>query len=121
MSDTAKLLRKERTPEQNAEEKRIRELHRQSPVREVPDDTISGADAAQLLGFIAGIRRERELQGLSVEQLADRSGIDVGVLSRLESGQSFNPTASTLFRLARALGRHLVIALDELPKESGRA
>ena len=44
MSDTAKLPRIERTPEQRAEERRIREMHRHNPVREVPTDTITGAD-----------------------------------------------------------------------------
>ena len=35
MSDTTKASKIERTPEQKAEEKRIREMHRQNPVREV--------------------------------------------------------------------------------------
>lgn len=115
MSDTAKLPRKERTPEQIAEEKRIRELHRQTPVREVPADTISGADAAQLLQFVAAIQREREAQGLSLEQLASRSGVEVAALSRLESAQSFNPTISTLFRIANALGKKLCLGLESSP------
>jgi ribosome-binding protein aMBF1 (putative translation factor) len=113
MSDTAKLPRKERTPEQIAEEKRIRELHRQSPIREVPADTISGADAAQLLKFVAALRREREARGFSHEELAKRAGIDVQTLSRLESGQAFNLTISTLYRLASALGKKLTLTMNE--------
>jgi ribosome-binding protein aMBF1 (putative translation factor) len=117
MSDTAKLPRKERTPEQLAEEKRIREAHRANPIREVPVDTISGADAAQLLKLVASIRREREALGVSLEQLAARSGIDVATLSRLESGQGFNPSISTLFRLASALGKRLTLTLDNASAE----
>jgi ribosome-binding protein aMBF1 (putative translation factor) len=112
MNETIKGQRIERTAEQRAEEKRIREMHRQQPVREMPADTMSGDDVAQMLAFAAGVRREREAQGLSVEQLAEKAGIDPGVLSRFEMGQAFNPTAATLFRLARALGRDLHLALN---------
>jgi ribosome-binding protein aMBF1 (putative translation factor) len=117
MSDTPKIPKSERTPEQKAEEQRIREAHRQNPIREIPADTLCGSDAAQLLRFVARVRREREAQGLTVEQLAARAGIDVGVLSRFESGQAFNPTVSTLFRIAAALGRNLVLALDGVPSQ----
>lgn len=119
MSDTAKLPRKERTPEQLAEEKRVRESHRQNPIREVPVDTISGADTAQLLQFVASIRREREALGLSLEQVAAHAGIDVAALTRLEAGQSFNPTISTLFRLAAALDKKLSLRLEALPAHPG--
>lgn len=112
MSDTTRVPKIERTPEQKAEEKRIREIHQQNPIREVPADTLRGADAALLLKFLAAVRREREAQGLTVEQLAERAGIDVAVVSRFESGQAFNPTVSTLFRIAGALGRNLMLALD---------
>ncbi len=112
MSDTAKVPKSERTPEQKAEEQRIRESHRQNPIREVPADTLRGADAAQLLQFVASVRREREAQGLTLEQLAARAGVDVGVLSRFEAGQAFNPTVSMLFRIAAALGRNLTLALN---------
>ncbi|HJZ90667.1 MAG TPA: helix-turn-helix transcriptional regulator [Gemmataceae bacterium] len=112
MSDTAKLPKIERTPEQMAEEKRIRELHRQSPIVAVPADTIRGADAAQLFKFVAAIRREREAQGLTLELLAERTGMDVNVLSRMEAGNGLNPPVSILFRLSRALGKNLVLSLE---------
>jgi ribosome-binding protein aMBF1 (putative translation factor) len=112
MSDTAKLPRSERSPEQIAEEKRIREAHRQNPIRAVPSDTITGADAAELLRFVAAIRREREALGLSLDQLSQRAAVDGATLSRLESGTSFNPTISTLFRIAAALGKHLTLGLE---------
>lgn len=112
MSDTTKVPKIERTPEQKAEERRIREMHRQNPIREVPADTLSGVDAAQLLKFVAAVRREREAQGLTLEQLAERAGIDGAMLSRFESGQAFNSPVSTLFRIAGALGRKLVVELN---------
>jgi len=109
MNDTSKRHLLERTPEQKAEERRIRELHRENPIRVVPTDTIDGEDVVQLLKFVNLIRKEREAQGLSLEQLAERAGMDVAALSRLESAQNFNPTAATMFRLARALGKSLSV------------
>jgi ribosome-binding protein aMBF1 (putative translation factor) len=123
MSDTAKVPKTAWTPDQKAEAKPIRESHRQNPIRDVPPDTLRGRDAARLLQFVACVRREREAQGLTVEQLAERAGIDAGVLSCFESGSAFNPTVSTLFRIAGALGRDLVLELNRMgsepTKESG--
>jgi len=90
-------------------------MHRENPVRVVPTDTIDGADVAQLLKFVSLIRREREAQGLSVEQLAERAGVDPAALARLESAQNFNPTAATMFRLARALGKSLTVGFTSPP------
>jgi ribosome-binding protein aMBF1 (putative translation factor) len=112
MSEKAKVPNIERTPEQKAEENRIRELHRQNPIRAVPADTLRGSDVATLLKFIASIRREREAQGLTVDELAARAGIDAATLTRLESGAAFNPTIATLFRIAEVLGRDLTLALN---------
>jgi ribosome-binding protein aMBF1 (putative translation factor) len=112
MSDTAKVPKVERTPEQRAEERRIREMHRQNPIREIPTDTISGADAARLLSFVAAVKREREVQGLTVEQIAESAGLEPAVLARFESGQTFNPSISTLFRLAKALKKNLTLGLE---------
>jgi ribosome-binding protein aMBF1 (putative translation factor) len=112
MSDTTKAPKIERTPEQKAEELRIREMHRQNPVRVVPADTISNADARLMLKLIGAIKREREALGLTVEELAKRAAVDVDVLTRFEAAHSFNPTVSVLFRIARALGKDLVLSLN---------
>lgn len=111
MSDTARIPKIERTPEQKAEERRIREMHRQNPIREVPADLITGADVVSLMRFVAAIRREREAQGLTSEAVAGRVGIDASEYARLESGNVLNPTLSTLFRIARALGKSLILQL----------
>lgn len=126
MSDTAKIPKVERTPEQKAEERRIREMHRQNPVREVPTDTITGADVVRLMKLVTAIRREREAQGLTAEVIAERVGMEASVYARLESGNVLNPTLATLFRIARALGKNLILQLaadqvgSEVPTEDGR-
>jgi transcriptional regulator with XRE-family HTH domain len=52
--------------------------------------------------------------------VAERTGIDKGALSRIETGQHLNPTFSTLCRYAHALGKRWVWELeDETKKGSG--
>ena len=72
-----------------------------------PDDVISTAR------FIGGLRRRREQAGLSLGDVADRSGIDKASLSRLENGWYPNPTVNTLARYARAIGKRLVLELED--------
>ncbi len=45
----------------------------------------------------------RQASGLSMGQLAERSGIDKGLISRMESGETLSPQRSTLDNLAAAL------------------
>ena len=49
------------------------------------------------------IRQLRERKGVSLRELARRSGVGVATLSRIESGEA-NPRLSTLLLLADALG-----------------
>ena len=45
--------------------------------------------------------------------MAERSGIDKASLSRLENGLYPNPTVNTLARYARAIGKRLVLDLED--------
>src|SRR4051794_10252016 len=56
--------------------------------------------AGKLLG--TNLRARRDEQGLSLSELARRSGIAKGTLSQLESGAG-NPTIETVFSLSNAL------------------
>jgi predicted transcriptional regulator len=47
---------------------------------------------------IQALKRDRERQGLSIRDVAERSGIDRAVVSRLENGKQDNPTVTTLMR-----------------------
>ncbi len=71
-----------------------------------PDDAIATAR------FIGGLRRHREQAGLSLGDVAGRSGIDKASLSRLENGLYPNPTIGTLARYARAIGKRLTLDLE---------
>lgn len=51
------------------------------------------------------IRRARERQGISLRELARRSGVSAGQLSRIETGEVEKPSVDTLKAIADALGR----------------
>jgi ribosome-binding protein aMBF1 (putative translation factor) len=50
----------------------------------------------ELIAALAGLRRERERQGLSLTDLAERTGIDRATISKIETGKIANPTVGTL-------------------------
>jgi ribosome-binding protein aMBF1 (putative translation factor) len=66
----------------------------------------------ELIAALAGLRRERERQGLSLTDLAERTGIDRATISKLETGKIANPTVGTLRTLVRALGQKLAWTLE---------
>ena len=68
--------------------------------------------ARQRLAFL---REARERAGLSLEQVAERMGVDKSNLVKLE--KAGNPTVETLERYAAALGQRLVMTLE--PAEGG--
>jgi hypothetical protein len=65
------------------------------------------ARAAELL------RSERQSQGLSLSDVQERTGISRAAICRLENLVDANPTIATLDRIAIALGKRLVIALED--------
>ncbi|HEY4569941.1 MAG TPA: XRE family transcriptional regulator [Kribbella sp.] len=68
--------------------------------------------AGKLLG--TNLRARRDEQGISLSELARRSGIAKGTLSQLESGAG-NPTIETVFSLSNALGVPVSALLTESP------
>jgi len=77
---------------------------------DVPTDP---EDAIATARFIGGLRRHREQAGLSLGDVAARSGLDKATLSRLENGWYPNPTLNTLARYARGIGKRLVLDLED--------
>jgi DNA-binding XRE family transcriptional regulator len=104
-------------PEFRAEERSIREaLDRER--REEGGIATTGVptepeDAITTARFIGALRQHREQAGLSLGDVADRSGIDKASLSRLENGWYPNPTVQTLTRYARAIGKRLILDLGD--------
>ena len=71
---------------------------------------MGGVRAGEMLA--ANLRARREEQGISLSELARRSGIAKGTLSQLESGTG-NPTIETVFSLSNALGLPVSALLSE--------
>jgi len=118
----------ERTPEQLAELRAVRDKFQ----REKPslDDLIASGDyegpfrhgdVMAFLSAIAQLKRERERRGLSLADVSERSGLDKGMLSRLENGKIMNPTQTTLWRYADAVGTQVGLAVEALPGSPSNA
>ena len=56
------------------------------------------------MGIGGRVRSARELQGLSLSELARMSGVSKGYLSQIERSPGARPSASTLFRISQVLG-----------------
>lgn len=108
------------------QKKRDREIHERF-LREQPSleqlvasgeytEPISQADFWELREAMLALRKCREAAGVSINALAERTGIDQAALSRLESGAGENPTINTLQRYAFALGKQVQVI--DLPAPS---
>ncbi|HKA07506.1 MAG TPA: helix-turn-helix transcriptional regulator [Gemmataceae bacterium] len=123
----ARIHRKtERTPEQLAEIKAVRERFQRekpSPAKLVESGEyyppIPTSLYFELRVLAKRLRDAREAAGLSLAEMAGRTGMDKAFLSRLENGQG-NPTVDTLARYAAALGKRVVFGLDNLADERER-
>jgi predicted transcriptional regulator len=101
----------ERTPEQQRQLEEVRERFQ----RERPGlkDLLATGDAAEVVpqgeylelrAMLGRLKKHRERQGLSLTDVANRSGMDRAAISRLENGVYLNPTVDTLYRYAQAVG-----------------
>jgi transcriptional regulator with XRE-family HTH domain len=67
--------------------------------------------------FARRLVRLRRLQYWTQEELAERAGVSLAIVSSLEQGLRQDPRLSTVVKLARALG----VTLDELADVAGAA
>jgi DNA-binding XRE family transcriptional regulator len=74
-------------------------------------------DQAPLQLFVGQLRRARKDAGLTLAEVAARTGLRTETLSRLETGAVPNPTFSTLAAYAAAVGRKVTITAEPLTKE----
>ncbi len=56
---------------------------------------------------VLALQAQRERKGLSVVEVAERSGMDESAIRGLESGFQSNPTVDTLSRYASAVGARI--------------
>jgi ribosome-binding protein aMBF1 (putative translation factor) len=110
----------ERTPEEMAELRAVREsFQREQPGQDELvasgdyDGPFRQGDIMTLLSALATLKRERERQGLSLAEISDRSGLDKGMISRLENGKILNPTVNTLWKYANAVGMTVSMSAEK--------
>lgn len=103
------------TAADRARHKAIREEFKHRPSQEELEATgayerpiKSGAYFAVRV-MVHELKQARQSAGLTLAQVAKRTGMDQATLSRLENGRQPNPTIDTLWRYARAVGRRLVL------------
>jgi DNA-binding phage protein len=128
-TDHAHRARGERTSEQKAEEQTVRERFRGKPgLRELLESGEISQQAHDRAAYrraegpardpvrelVAALRAERERKGLSLADVAKRSGIDRAAVHKLEIGLNKNPTVGTLTRYADALGMRIAWDLESL-------
>jgi ribosome-binding protein aMBF1 (putative translation factor) len=112
-----------KTAEERVREQQLRDkLQKEKPSLE--DLLRRGAcdpDAVMTMGMyfdiqraLRALKREREQSGLSIGDVAERSGLDRAVVSRLENGKQDNPTVATLMRYAAAVGKRFLWSYEDL-------
>jgi len=113
----AKRVRRVLTPEEQAritEVRRLVELDKEEILSEGRrhkadfDATHAPLDSALRL-----LKEERVRQGLSLADVQQRTGIEPPNLSKLENESEANPTITTLSRYAAALGKKLVVVMED--------
>jgi len=104
-------LKQQRSPEQRAEEAAVRRQHQASPLQKPPIDALNQQSFAAILNLLARYKAARESQGLTLEVVAERMGIDITAVACLESGKTLNPTLVTLHKWAEAIGQKLEVEL----------
>lgn len=76
---------------------------------------VSAEEAWGVDHILSQLFRRRKAAGVTQRQLAQRIGMDVTALSRLESGRQTNVTLATLERLAKGLGYTLSVQMRPDP------
>jgi hypothetical protein len=112
-----------KTADERAREQALRDrLQKEKPsLEDLVRDGACDPDAVMTMGMyfdlqraLQALKREREQGGLSIGDVAGRSGLDRAVISRLENGKQDNPTVATLMRYAAAVGKRFVWSYEDL-------
>jgi ribosome-binding protein aMBF1 (putative translation factor) len=104
------LMARHRTPEARAREEAAREDYDRQ-IRETGTIATRPLTLLEVLG--ATLRERRRSAGLSLDDVAARSGIARSAVAALERGDNENPTVSTLERLAAAVGATITIGVED--------
>jgi transcriptional regulator with XRE-family HTH domain len=110
------------TPQQKAEEKEAREMFQNW--KPGPEELLASGrwqghiiveGQQEFWKTIRRVRALREVQGLTLKDVSERCGIDVGTLSKLENGKQANPTLFTILLYVGAVGKRLHFSIRQRP------
>lgn len=113
----------DRTPEQKAKEKDIRDMFQDW--KPGPEELLASGrwqgpiiveGQQEFWKAIRQVRAFREAQGLTLKKVSERCGIDVATLSKLENGKQANPTLFTMLLYVGAVGMRLHFSVMERPQ-----
>jgi len=113
------------SPKERLAEKDLREkLQKERPsleemIREGncdPDSVMTMGMYVDIQSALQSLKQERKRSGLSISDVAKRSGLDRAVVSRLENGKQDNPTIATLMRYAAAVGKRFLWSYENLAR-----
>jgi DNA-binding XRE family transcriptional regulator len=109
-----RIIRNRRlTPQEAAKYKAIREQVEEELPELIARHHERVATLDQFDALLSQLRAARVERGLSLAELTRLTGMDRSALSKLETGQRPNPTVETLVRYAEAVGKRLVVALED--------
>jgi ribosome-binding protein aMBF1 (putative translation factor) len=117
----------ERTPQERARLAEVRERFKSKPsLKELAKSgefgpPIPGQTFWAVMALVNQLRAAREAAHLSLADLADRTGMDKGFLSRLETGKQGNPTIDTLARYVHALGKRMEFEILDVEQREDSA
>jgi ribosome-binding protein aMBF1 (putative translation factor) len=108
-----------------ARRRKVRELFKDKPTIDqlVASGELSGSTVPmglylELQQLLNDLKEARASKQLSLADLAERTGMDKAVLSKLENGQHGIPTLPSLARYAQAVGLQLAFSLTPGGKQA---
>src|SRR6266851_1289832 len=116
-----------KTAEERLREQKLRErLQRERPSLEDlvrandcdPDAIMTMGMYFDLQRALLALKQNRKRSGLSIGDVAERSGLDRAVVSRIENGKQDNPTVATLMRYAAAIGKRFLWTYESVPMKN---
>jgi DNA-binding XRE family transcriptional regulator len=110
-----RVWEKKLTPEERAEAEQLAEQAESE--FGMADARHARERSRHIRDIIKQLRDERKRQGLSLEQMAGQADISSQEILQIENYVNVNPTIVTVQRMARALGKSILIHLIELTEE----
>jgi ribosome-binding protein aMBF1 (putative translation factor) len=106
------------TAEDRERRRKVRELFKDKPTidqlvtrGELSGTTVPMGLYVKMQQLLHDLKEARKSAGLSLADLAERTGMDKAVLSKMENGRHGTPTLPSLARYAQAVGLDLTLSL----------